>query len=73
MNALPLIEVLGVAKDLTVMGALLLALWGGATKRWVWGHHYDEALAREMWWRDYATALHELTNQAVQLAERRRK
>jgi len=61
------------SKDLTVVSALILALWGGARRQWVWGHHYDEALAREKWWREYATSLHDLTDQAVQLAERRQR
>jgi len=70
---MPVSEVLAMVKDLTVVSALILALWGGARRQWVWGHHYDEALAREKWWREYATSLHDLTDQAVQLAERRQR
>jgi hypothetical protein len=70
---MPVLELLALVKDLTVVMALLLALWGGATRKWVWGHHYQEALTREQWWRDYATSLQEVTQQAVALAERRRK
>ena len=63
------VEVLALLKDITLTGALAVALWAGATRKWVWGHHYQEALGREQWWRDYATSLHDLTDQAVKLAE----
>lgn len=66
------VDLLATVKDLTVIGVLAIALWAGATKRWVWGYHYQEAVAREQWWRDYATALQDVTAQAVALAEQRR-
>lgn len=66
------VELMALAKDLTVVVCLVVALWAGATKRWVWGYHYQEAQAREQWWRDYATALQDVTAQAVTLAEQRR-
>jgi len=61
------------AKDLSVITALVLALYGGATRRWVWGHHYLEAVAREQWWRDYALSLSEVADKAVGLAGRRQR
>jgi len=72
-DTLNLTTILNAVKDLSVITALIVALWGGATRRWVWGHHYQEALARETWWRDYATSLAELTDRAVHLVERKRK
>jgi hypothetical protein len=72
-ESLSLVTVLSALKDLSVITALLVALWGGATRRWVWGHHYQEALTRELWWRDYATSLGDLTDKAVHLAERRKR
>jgi len=68
-----LVEVLGLLKDITLAGALILALWTGASRKWVWGHHYQEAVTREVWWRDYAISVHALTDQAVRLAEEKRK
>lgn len=72
-ESLSLVQMLSIAKDVSVVTALVVALWGGATKRWVWGHHYQEAVTREIWWRDYATSLSEMTDKAVHLVERRRK
>ena len=63
-----LATVASIAKDVSVISALVAALWGGATRRWVWGHHYQEALAREQWWRDYAINVGEVAEKAVRLA-----
>ena len=67
-----LTALLGVVKDLSVLTALIIALWGGSTRRWVWGHHYQEALTREQWWKDYALSLQDVTEKALGLAGRRR-
>lgn len=67
-----LLQWMTLVKDATIISALVIILWGGATRKWVWGHHYLDVLEREKWWRDYATSIHALSEAAVRIAERRR-
>lgn len=61
-----------------VVGALLLAMWAGATRRWVWGYQLDEMRADRDMWRDIAlrsigqtSRTVDVATKGVTLAERR--
>jgi hypothetical protein len=53
-----------------VVGALLIAMWAGATRRWVWGYQLEEMRQDRDMWRDLALRSIGQTSRTVDVVQK---
>lgn len=55
---------------LGVLGALVIAFWAGAKRKWVWGYQLDEMRQDRDMWRDIALRSIGQTSRTVDVAQK---
>jgi len=50
-------------------GALLLFIWGGMRRVWVWGYQLEDSKSREQAWKDEARRNAEMAEQAREMTK----